>query len=308
MASVISKAGFPDILDPRYREVTYDTFKLQKDMIPFFYNQVASTQFVERGTDITPMGDMDEFGGTIAYDSPDQGYDWTATHKEFAKGIQVERALWEFDQFGVIDDLFGELANSAFRTRQKDAARFLNMAFSDDTYFFDTTENVALCSDSHTTTRSGVSTSAGFDNKATSALSPTALGTAITAFRKLKDLGGERINVMPNLLIVPVDLRDRALEIIKTEKGLDTAEGTINIYNSDYDFNVVDWIYLTDTNNWFLADSVMMKKNLKWYDKVKPEFARVEAFDELIAKYRAYMFYTLGRGSLWQFIYGSAVS
>jgi phage major head subunit gpT-like protein len=308
MASVVSKAGFPDVLDPRFREVTYQTFKLQKDMIPFFYTQEASTQFVERGTDITPMGDLDEFGGTIDYDAPTQGYDWTATHKEYAKGIQVERVLWEFDQFGVIDDMFSELSNSAFRSRQKDAARFFNRGFSDDTTFFDGTEDVALFNGSHTTPRDGVSTAAGFSNRGTSALSPTALGTAITNFRKLKDLAGERINVMPNLLVVPVDLRDRALEIVKTEKGLDTAEGTVNVYNSEYNFQVVDWIYLTDTNNWFLLDSVLMKKALKWYEKVKPEFARVEAFDEIIAKYRVYCMYTMSRSSIWQFGYGQEVS
>lgn len=277
-------------------------------MIPFFYEILPSSVEVERGTDITPMGDLQEFSGTLGYDGPDQGYDWTATHREFALGMQVERRLWEFDQFNAIDGLFQELANAAYRKRQKDSARVFQQAFSDDTYFYDTTENLSLCNNTHTTTRSGVVTSSGFDNLGTSALSPTQLGTDITTFRKFKDLAGERINVMPDTLVVPVDLRDRALEIIKTDKGLDAAEGTVNVYNSEYEFKVVDWIYLTDANDWFLLDSKLMKRVLKWFEAVPVEFARVEAFDEIIAKYRAYTIYTIGRSSQWQWVLGNQVS
>jgi hypothetical protein len=304
---LVAKAGFPDVLDPRFREITYQTFDKQPDMVSFFYSMETPTQFVERGSDITPMGDLVEFTGQISYDAPDQAYDWTATHKEFALGIQIERLIWEFDQFGVIDDMYTELALAAHRKKQKDAARFFNNAFSDDTTFFDTSEDKALCSTTHGTTREGVSTAAGFNNLSTAALSPVALGSAITKFRKLKDLAGERINVVPSMLLVPVDLRDRALEIVKTDKGLDTAEHTINVYKSDYNFQVIDWIYLTDTNNWFLIDPTFMKKNLKWYEKVPVEFARVEAFDEIIAKYRAYTVYTMGRG-VWQWVLGNQVS
>ena len=308
MANPVAKAGFPDVLDPRFREITYSTFELQKDMVPFFYDVQPSNLEVERGSDITPMGDMVEFTGTVSYDGPDQGYNWTATHKEFALGMQIERRLWEFDQFGAIDGFFEELGHSAHKTRQKHAARLFNNAFSYDTFFQTTSEAVALCSNSHTTTRSGVSTAAGFDNLSTVALSPTSLGAEILQFRKFKDLSGERINVIPDTLLVPVDLRDRALEIVKTDKGLDTAEGTINVYNSDYQFKVVDWVYLTDVNDWHLLDSTLMKRNLKWYEAVPVEFARVESFDELMAKYRAYMIYTLRRSAIWQWIDGNQVS
>lgn len=307
MASPITKAGFPDLLDPRMREITYDTFQLQKDMVGYFYEMAESTQDPERGSDITPMGDMSEFTGTISFDGPDQAYDWLSNPREFALGMQIERRVWEYDQFGIIDKMFTRLGNSAHRTRQKHAARVFNNSFSDDTYFYDTTENVALCSNSHTTTRSGVSTATGFDNLSTDGLTPTALGAAITQFRKFKDLAGERINVLPDLLVVPVDLRDRALEIVKTASGLDSAEGTVNVYNSDYNFKVLDWVYLTDVNDWWLCDSRFMKNNLTWFERVPVEFARVEAFDEILAKYRAYMMYTIKRG-VWQWVNGSQVS
>lgn len=306
MASPVSKAGFPDTLDPRFREITFNTFQRQKDMIPFFFTRVDSTLETERMSDITPMGDAVEFGGTLTYDGPDQGYDVSATHREFALGLQVERRVWQFDQTGVVDDMFTGLADGIYKKTQKDAARMFVNSFSVDTYFYNHTENVALCSNSHTTPRS-VSTASGFDNLATDALSPTALGAAITAFRKLKDLAGERINVLPTLLLVPVDLRERAAEIVKTVSGLDSAEGTINVYKSEYNFQVVDWVYLTDATDWWIADLEMMRKNLRWFDGVAPEFARVEAFEEIIAKYRGYNMYTQAR-NLWQFLYGSQVS
>lgn len=308
MASPVTARAMPDVLDPRFREITYNTFQLQKDLVPFFYQIVQSNLETERVSDITPMGDLVEFTGTLTYEGPDQAYDVTATHREFALGLQVERRLWQFAQFdGIVEGLFSGLADAAYRKRQKDAHRIWNNAFANDTYFFNHSEAVALCSNSHTTTRSGVSTASGFDNLETVALSPTQLGTIITNMRKLKDLSGERINVIPTLILAPVDLRDRAVEIVKTTSGLDTAEGTVNVYNSEYNFRIVDSVYLTDANDYFVIDENFMKKNLIWFDAVPAEFARVEAFDEIVAKYRSYMVYTNLR-HLWQFVVGSQVS
>ena len=48
-----------------------------------------------------------------------------------------------------------DLAQAANRTRQKHAARVFVNAASVDTFFYRNTENVALVSDSHTTTSGG---------------------------------------------------------------------------------------------------------------------------------------------------------
>ena len=175
MANPLTTAGFPDVLDPRFREITDGEFADEQDRISEFYSMETPSQLTERWSSLSPMGLYNEFSGAVNYDGPDQQYDVSATHREYAKGVEVERLLVEFDQFGIIDTRFKLLARSARQTRQVHAARVFNNAFSNDTTFYNHSEAVALCSNSHTTTRSGVSTSTGFDNLVTSALSPTAL-------------------------------------------------------------------------------------------------------------------------------------
>jgi hypothetical protein len=306
MANPLTTAGFPDVLDPRFREITDGEFADEQDRISEFYSMETPSQLTERWSSLSPMGLYNEFSGAVNYDGPDQQYDVSATHREYAKGVEVERLLVEFDQFGIIDTRFKLLARSARQSRQVHAARIFNNAFSNDTTFYNHSEAVALCSNSHTTERSGVSTSTGFDNLVTSALSPTALRSAYTQFRKFKDAAGQPIDGhAPGMLLVPVDLRDRADEIVRTKTGLDTAEGNVNTESGRY--NVVDWIRLTDSNNWFICNQPEMKDSLKWFDKVPVEFARVEDFDTVQAKYRGYMVYTLGYGD-WRFILGGQVS
>jgi len=306
MANPLTTGGFPDVLDPRFREITDGEFKAEEDRISEFYTMEVPTQLTERWSSLGPMGLFPEFGGSVTYDGPDQQYDVTATHREYALGTQVERLLVEFDQFNIIESRFRLLARSARQTRQVHAARIFNNAFANDTLFYNHTEAVALCSNSHTTTRTGVSTTTGFDNLTTSALSPTALRAAYTQFRKFKDAAGQPIDSnLPTKLLVSVDLRDRADEIVKTPKGLDTNEGNVNTEQGRY--SVSDWIRLTDTNNWFIVNPSQMKENLMWFDKVKAEFARVEDFDTIVAKYRGYMMYTLGYGD-WRWCLGASVS
>src|SRR5688572_32889133 len=129
MASPVTSASFGDLLDPRFKEITHNEYKEHPDMIPTLYGQDTSDRPDERYSDITPMGDVPEFLGTLSYDGPDQGYDVTATHKEFALGVQIERKLYDDDQFGVIESIFSEKGRSAARTRQKHAARIFNQAF-----------------------------------------------------------------------------------------------------------------------------------------------------------------------------------
>lgn len=307
MANPLTVAGFPDVLDPRFREITDGEYKADEDRISDFYSVKTPTQLVERWSSLTPMGLYNAFTGTISYDGPDQGYSAQTTVKEFAKGVQVERLLVEFDQFDIIESRFKLLARSARQTRQVDAAAFFVNAFSVDTDFsFAHDEGVAVCSDSHTSPRTGTSTTVGFDNLTTAALSPTALKSAYIQFRKFRDNVGQPIDGHEaDVLLVPVDLRDRADEILQTMKGLDAADQNKNVLEGRY--SVADWIRLTDTNNWFLLNKSLMKENLYWFDKVPAEFARVEDFDTIQAKYRGYMVY--GRGYAdWRFILGASVT
>lgn len=305
MPSPLTTTSLVDLLDPRFREIWDGEMALEEDYIPKLFNEEVPTLTTEKGSSLTPMGLYNEFTGLINYDGPSQGYNWSTTYKEYAKGMQIERALIEYDQFGVVDTRMKLLARSARQSRQALAASAFGNAFSVDPNYVNS-ENVALCSDSHTCPASTVSTTVGFDNLITDALSPASLKAAYIQGRKFRDNAGQPVESFEfDQLLVPPDLKDRATEIFITGTGLDTAEGTTNVLKGRY--SVLDWVRLTDTNNWFLINSALRKENLFWFDKVKPEYAGVEDFDSLLAKYRGYYIAHYGRAD-WRWVLGASVS
>ena len=158
-----TSGSFADLVDKRVTRLFYDTYDQLPDMIGRFYAMESSSDQTERWSSVGALPNFTQFTGSVGYTSQAQGYDTTATHLEFASGIQIERALYDDDRHGVWERRPVALAQSASRTRQTHASRLFNSAFSVDTMFYNNSEAVALCSNSHTTT-SGASTASGFDN------------------------------------------------------------------------------------------------------------------------------------------------
>lgn len=305
MAVPLTSANFSDVLDPRFREVVIGTYEKGKSRIPDLFGVKTSDRVDERYSSLTPMGKFQTFVGSIAYDGPEQEYDVTATHVEKCLGIEIQRKLYDDDQFGVIEDQFEQLGLSAFKTQEDDAANMFVGAFSTASDFFSHTEGVAWCSNSHTTPVTDVSTSTGFDNLITSALDPTALDAAVVQFRLFKDAAGDRLDVTPDLLIVPVNLRATADQVIGSTNIAFEQSNTKNVYEGK--FQVYDWYRLTDTNDWFIANSANLKKHCLWFWRVQLELARMEMFDTITARGRGYMRYSMMRTD-WRDLLGAQVS
>lgn len=305
MAVPLVSANFADVLDSRFREVSMGTYEKGESFIPKVFGMVTSDKDTERYSQLTPMGKFQTFTGAVSYDGIDQGYDVVATHVEKALAVQIQRKLYDDAQFDVIDDQFSALGQSAFKTHEDDAAQFFNGAFSTTNSFYVHSEGVATCSSSHTCPRSGVSTTTGFSNYGTTELTPTSLTAAIIQFRQFKDDAGDMIDYEPNEIIFPVNLADRVEEILGTPEGLDDANKNKNVH-----YNRMRQICLprlSDTNDWFLTNAELRAKNLLWLWRVKLELAKMEGFDNIIAKSRGYMRYSYLRRD-WRFIYGASVS
>lgn len=298
--------NFPDCLDPTFRDIRQQEYDQLPDMIGTLFSTPGTGPRGDqvKVSSVGTLGDWDKFTGNVSYDSQNQGYDVVATHVEFTKGVKVERKLYDDNRF---DGIFGKpkaMAASQSRTRQKDAAKIFNSAFSNVTEFYVNSEAVALCSNSHTTT-SGASTSSGFDNLGTSAISATAVRSAYIAMNGFRDDRAELFDINPDEIWFPVNLYGEAFEIVKSMGNPENANNAANVHEGTYTLR--QWNRLTDTNNWFMADSRMRKMSLEWFDRVAPEFAMVEDFETLIGKWRGYMRYSyLWRD--WRWIYGYQVS
>lgn len=313
---VMQRGAFGDLLDVRFREVISERSILARnqDMLPFLWKNVPPTtpfRDTERYSELSGMPRAGQFTGSIDYQSRYQGYDVSAAYVEFAIGLQIERLLVEYDQFDEIDNMGAALFDSMWRRRQFDGQRFLRNAFSVDTFFYNHTEGVPMCSNSHTTT-TGASTTAGFDNLVTTALSATNLATVAIQFLNLRDLQAEPIQAVADEIIYPAELYETAFEIAASLGKVDTAQSNRNVHYGAYTLirlpNKVDF---TDTNDWFARDSRIWAESAKWFDQVwpggQPEFGQAEEFDTFAAKYRAYGRWT-NLIRKWQGIIGAQVS
>lgn len=297
--------NFGDLLDPRFQRIFSDKYNEHPDMVPMLYTMTPTNgRNNMMWSDVGAVEDFTEFSGTVSYSSRNQGYDTTATPVEFVGGVQVARKLFDDDQYNIMDQRPRALARAAFRTRQSHGAQLFNNATSVDTTFYTNTENVALVSDSHTTT-SGASTSTGFDNQTTSALTAAALQAAYIQHRDLRGDQAERISVIPDTLLVPIDLQEAAYEITASAGKVDSADNNRNVHEGRY--KVIEWEYLNDANNWFLIDSMLKEESLFWTDRTPLEFAMIEDFDTLVAKWRGYMRHAYAHTD-WRWIVGGIVS
>ena len=304
-----TSGNFGDLLDPRFKKVFNDRYSELPDRISDFFNMEsgasAPTKDTWRLSQVGTMGDVPEFAGSITFDDVNQGYDSTISYREYATGFQVDRKMFDDDLYSIMDSKPKTMATALQRTRQKHAASVWNNAFSIDNTWLNHTEGVAMCSDSHTTTAAGVSTSTGFDNRITAALSAVSVAAARIQMRGFRGDRAERLSIMPDKILIPINLYQTLYAIIESEGQPDTANNNKNVHKGGY--TGVEWEYLNDTNDWFMIDSSMMKESLTWVDRVKAEFAQAEDFTTLIARWRLYCRYGLGWND-WRFVLGSQVS
>lgn len=291
--TVMIRGSFADLLDPRMRRVTdEEAYKLHDDIVPYLWSmQPAQPRESELYSEISGLPMAGLFTGSFDYASFYQGYDITARYVEYGQGIQIERTLVEWDQTAEIEGRAKALVRSMFRRRQYDAVDHLRNATSVNTFFYTNSENVALASNSHTTT-TGASTASGFDNLNTSAFSAAELAVNQIQMGGFRDMQAEPIEVVGDTIIAPHDLYESVWETVSSMGKVETAQNNRNVH-----FGAYDIIFLQnkrdfpDTNDWGVVDKAMMKEWCQWMDQVggdKPEFGTAEEFDTMVAKYRAY--------------------
>lgn len=300
--------NFGDLLTPGLRKIFTEQYNELPSMIGALYNIQDSNVSYEKDSSVGSFDDFPVFQGQVSYDEVYQGYNVTYSHVEFAKGFKVERKLFDDDLYNVIARKPSGLARSAKRSREKYGAQLFNNAFSGSgtlvisgTTVLSNSEALSLCNPAHTST----AVTSTQSNSGTSALSPTSVEATRIAMAGFKDDRDNLISVIPDLILVPRSLEETAYEIIATKGKVDSAENNENFHYGKYKLAV--WDFLTDSNNWFMIDSAMMKDFLNWYDRVPLEFFQDKSFDTLIAKYASYMRFSLG-WSDWRWIYGHNVT
>jgi len=306
MGSPIISENFIRLLDTRLKEVsskTWDELPSQKGEL---YRDVPSDSAWEEFFSVGSIADIPAFNGKLDYLSMSPGYLTRIEPKEYAAGLAFERKFLDDKKYSVMSDQVESLTVAAQRTKAKIEVDPFAYAFSSAFSYMYSEEGVSLCNDSHTT-KSGVSTTTGFDNAGTSAMSKTSIAATKLAMLRFKNDIGERIVINPDTIVCGESLADTALEIVGSEKNPDNANNTINTLYKGYKVLVLKRLDDYDTNNWFLVDSRQMKKHLLWIDRIAKETKMTVDFDTMLLKWSIY--FRCGNGfNDWRWVYGHAVS
>ena len=315
MPNLMTASRFPRLMDDRLTKAFENKLNAYAPkMIDTCYKVSSTDKMFDEYADVEALPDIPEFNGTVAYIANAPGYYTKIEQKEYAAAIQMERKLVDFKRFAVMDARVENMAVSLNRTKEKKAARPFQNAFSAAFDMMSSEEGVSLCNTAHTTKVPGVSTSTGFSNSGTSALSKTAIGAARLAGKRFRMNNGELCNINLDTLIVPSSLYDTACEATgydpRTDVGsdLDPDSGQFKI-NVARGIRVLEWTYLDDisTKSWFFVDFNAMKQFLLWNDSQKPDFKNRMDFNTFAIESSVYARFAYGFVA-WNWIYGNQVS
>ena len=303
----LTSGNFADQLKPGLKSIFDIAMSSPPNMVDTLFSIESSTRFEESYQGMGALGTVPVFDGTIAYHDFDAGYRTDIRNYEMAMGIAVERRLVDDDQYNQINRRASNMASAFNNTIETDAANVFINAFTDSgtNRLGDSTngaDGVALLSTAHPD--SPANTNSTQSNEGTYALTIDNLDTTRQNMRNFKDDKGNLLGVNPNTLLVPPELERTATQLVNQraiyEPG--SAQYDVNMFSGR--FNLIVWDRLTDSNAWFLMDSVLMKQHLIWQWRIRPEFSQSEDFDGITAKYRGYMRYGIGWTD-WRWIYGN---
>jgi len=279
-------------------------FNMRPPMRQMLFNVQSSEQAWEEfvgmgGTNPEPFRQYSK-NGTIGKLEFNKGYVTRFTHVEYPADFVVERSLIDDDAYGVIRNRAENLGSAAQVLMESDASSVFNNAF--DATNFAGIDGQSLCDGAHPASPDDTGTT--FSNSGTTALSKDAVKDTRVLMMAYTDDAGNKINIIPDTLIVPPALEDDALEITRSIQDPDTGNNAINPQAGR--FRVIPWLYLSDSDNWFMADSVAMRQSLFWFDRVP---FRIETekmrMNQVEIVYPTYMRYSYGYTD-WRWIYGHA--
>jgi hypothetical protein len=249
------------------------------------FNPQDSIDAIERTKGVSRMSLVPKYNGTIEYDDFDPLDLASYIHDEYVKGLFIQRSLLDDAKYNLINSMVTEHAATFGRTTAYHMVSVFNNAFSSS---YPGPDGKPLCATNH----SSGSKPPSFNNLGTSPLSHDALVSTRQLMRKYKDEKGNVMLVNPDTLIVPVDLESAADEIVNSVQRSDNAN---NATNTNRRMSVVVEPLLTDSNNWFVVDSGLSRQYLRWFWRVRPEFAESPDSDyNLGMRMRGYMRYSFG--------------
>jgi len=257
---------------------------------PSLFDQFSSSRNFEEDVGVSGFGlaVTKTEGSPITYDTEKQAFITRYVHAVYGLGFMVSREAFEDDQYDVVGQRKAQgLAFSIRQTKEIIGANVYNNAFT--TGYTGGDGSILLVS-SHANLAGGT-----WSNVPSSAvdLSEAALEQAVIDIANWTNDRGLRIAVLPNSLIIPVNLWFDATRILKADKQPNDLNNNPNAIRT---LGLVPEIvvnhYLTDTDAWFLRTNV--KHGMKAFERRADKFDMDNDFDTENAKFKATGRYSFG--------------
>jgi len=287
---VMTKEGWAAALEPGIREWFFLGAGRRSSLLDMQYDVMGSSKSSEHMKAIGAVSPdaWEHYSKTGIVPTVDMsaGYQKTFTHTTYLVELPIQQELIEDNQYTGIIDAAGALGDSAMLKREVDRASVFNNGFSSA---FLGADGVALFSDSHP---NGPETSGVQDNNFALALTRDNVRTIREAMQAFKDDKGNLIAVTPDTLIVPPGLEDDALIIAQSILDPTSGNNAINAQRGRWKVEVDH--YLTDSNAWFMVDSIKRKQNLKWFNRIPMDVVLDRVEKRAFAFFNARMRYSYG--------------
>lgn len=255
------------------------------------FDTYSSQKAFEEDVGITGFGlaAVKTEGNSVAYDDMQQGFLTRYQHVTYGLGFIITEEMIEDDQYMVVGPKkAAALAYSMRQTKEIVGANVYNRGFNSSYTGGDGKEMLAT---DHPNITGGT-----WANELTTAadISEAALEQAVIDMGKWTNDRGLKIAVIPQKLIIPVDLQFDVERILMSPLRAGTSDNDMNALKSKGMFPGGVFVnhYLTDTDAWFIRTNV--PEGLKYIERRADSFSEDNDFDTNNLKYKATARYSFG--------------
>jgi len=241
------------------------------------------------GTSMFGLASVKTEGGSVAYDTAQQGYLKRYQHVTYGLGFVITKEMVEDDIYDVIGKKRAQgLAFSMRQTKEVIGTSIYNNAFDDTGY--PQPDGKAILDTAHPNVAGGT-----WDNITTAAtLSEGTLEDLSIDIMQATNDRGLNIALVPQCLIVPPDLTFEADRILNSNLRVGSADNDLNALKNMGKFpgGVKVNHYLTSTTAYFVRTNC--PDGMKHFERRGDDFTQDSEFDTDNAKYKATGRYSFG--------------
>jgi len=291
MTTPINTSSFAKALWPgvnAWYGKAYNEYPVEWDKL---FDKNTSRRAWEEDVGVTSFGLAVEKGEgmPITYDTERQGFTTRYRHVVYALGFVITREIMDDDLYDVVGQRRAQgLAFSMRQTKEIIGANVYNRAFTSGYVGGD---GSVLCVSTHPNVAGGTWSNVLATN---SDLSEAALEQACIDIQSLTNDRGLAISLIPEKLIIPVELEFEAYRILKANGRVGTDLNDPNALKDMGKFRggVIVNHYLTDADAWFIRTNA--PHGMKYFERRADEFGTDDDFDTENAKFKATARYTFG--------------